>query len=245
MRYAIVTPYYKEPRALLERCIGSVARQTIQVDHILVADGYPQEWVASVPVRHIRLDRSHGDFGNTPRGIGSMLAIAEQYDGFGLLDADNWLEPDHVEACIRTFNSTSAHEKIDYVIAKRHLRRPDETIIPAQDEPNEEHVDTNCFFFFPPSYYLVPYFGTMPKELSPVCDRIFYQALRARGLKAAVCEIVTVNYHCLWECFYQSIGETPPEGAKPVIDTAKVQAWINAQSPQNVHLIQRLSGIIP
>jgi hypothetical protein len=135
--------------------------------------------------------------------------------------------------------------KVDYVIAKRHLRRPDETIIDAPDEPTAEHVDTNCFFFLPGSYHIVPYFGTMPKELSSVCDRIFYQAVRGRGLQGAVSEITTVNYHCLWESVYHSIGEMPPEGAKPVIDSAAVQAWINSRTAQEIQTVQRLSGMIP
>lgn len=245
MKYAIVTPYYQEPRSQLERCIKSVASQTVQTDHIMVADGHPQAWINNTAVRHICLDRSHGDYGNTPRGIGSLMVIAEQYDGFGLLDADNWLENDHVEVCTALINRDNSSEKIDYVIAKRHLRRPDESIIPVADEPAVEHVDTNCFFFFPSAYHIVPYFGTMPKELAPVCDRIFYMAVRNRGLRAAFTNSATVNYECLWEVIYQAIGEDPPKGAKPNIDGASVQAWINSRTPEQLELMQKLSGVIP
>src|SRR5262249_9716374 len=35
-RYAIITPYYKEPRDVLERCIKSVRDQTVATDHFLV-----------------------------------------------------------------------------------------------------------------------------------------------------------------------------------------------------------------
>jgi hypothetical protein len=44
-RYAIVTPYYKEDRALIERCIDCVRAQSIPTEHILVADGHPQSWI--------------------------------------------------------------------------------------------------------------------------------------------------------------------------------------------------------
>jgi glycosyltransferase involved in cell wall biosynthesis len=44
-RYAIVTPYYKEDRALIERCIDCVCAQSIPTEHILVADGHPQSWI--------------------------------------------------------------------------------------------------------------------------------------------------------------------------------------------------------
>lgn len=245
MRYAIVTPYYKEPRDTLERCMRSVRNQTVQTDHILVADGYPQDWIDTSGVRHLRLDRAHGDFGNTPRGMGAMMAIAEQYDGIGLLDADNWLESEHVATCVATFNAASAQNPVDYVVAKRYLRRLDETIMPINDEPIEQHVDTNCFFFFPGSYPLVPHFGLMPKELSPIGDRIFYQAMRSRGLRFAVNAQHTVNYQCMWESVYLSLGEQPPHGAKPNIDGAVVQAWINSRSPSEQILAQRLAGILP
>src|SRR5689334_20420519 len=100
-RYAFVTPYYKETRDCLERCIASVKQQTIPADHILVSDGFPQDWLDQADVRHVHLDRAHGDYGNTPRGIGSLMAVAEGYDGIGLLDADCWLEPDHLEHCLK------------------------------------------------------------------------------------------------------------------------------------------------
>ena len=78
-RWVIVTPYYKEERPLLSRCISSVSNQSVRTDHIVVADGHPQSWIDMEPVRHLKLDRSHGDYGNTPRGIGVLLAISEGY----------------------------------------------------------------------------------------------------------------------------------------------------------------------
>jgi hypothetical protein len=68
-RYAIVTPYFRETRDALERCFRSVRRQTVAVDHIVVADGFAQQWIDGEPVRHLRLDICHDDFGGTPRGL--------------------------------------------------------------------------------------------------------------------------------------------------------------------------------
>ncbi|MBC7916561.1 MAG: hypothetical protein H7Y28_02005 [Rhodoferax sp.] len=165
MQYAIVTPYYKESVGLLQRCIASVQHQTIQVDQLLIADGHAQDWIDFRAERYLRLDHPHGNYGNTPRGIGLMLAFTEQYNGIGVLDADNWLEANHVEVCVLNFNSVSKLGKVDYVIAKRHLRRPDETTIETQDEPTAEHVDTNCFFFLPDFYHIVQYFEPCPKRI--------------------------------------------------------------------------------
>jgi glycosyltransferase involved in cell wall biosynthesis len=143
-RYAIVTPYYKEDKPLIERCISSVRRQTFPTDHFVVADGFPQAWIDDARVRHLKLDRAHGDFGNTPRGVGALIAIAEEYSGIGLLDADNWLENHHVEACLAAARAKGM--PCDYVIAQRAFRRPDTTIMPVRDEQTI-NVDTNCFFF--------------------------------------------------------------------------------------------------
>ena len=244
-RYLIVTPYYKESRETLERCIRSVRNQSVAVDHMLVADGHPQDWIDTAGVRHVRLDRAHGDYGNTPRAIGAMMAISEKYDGIGFLDADNWLETNHVEVCTQTYRSASARGRVDYVIARRKLCRPDESVLIAWNESIDEHVDTNCFFFFPTAYPLVPYFGLMPTELSPAGDRFFYNALRDRGLQPAVTEAFTVNYLCMWESPYIALGETPPEDAKPNIDIRAVFNWLETRTPEERHLVQRLTGSLP
>lgn len=246
MRYAIITPYYRETRTLLERCIFSVRNQTLgAVDHIMVADGHPQDWIDDTGVRHLRLDRAHDDYGNTPRGMGVMLAVAERYDGIGLLDADNWLDPGHVALCTATFLAASKSNQIDYVIAQRRLCRPDQSILPISDGDPVGHVDTSCFFFFPGSYHILPHLGIMPKALSPIGDRIIRQVLPARGLRHAICPEVTVNYHCLWQSIYLAAGETPPPDAKPRINSGAVQAWFDALSAEDKHLTMRRAGLVP
>ena len=69
-------------------------------DHFLIADGAPQDWIDHEGVRHIRLDRTHGDFGNVARSIGALLAAGERYDAVAFLDADNRIDPDHVARCL-------------------------------------------------------------------------------------------------------------------------------------------------
>ena len=237
-RYAIVTPYWNEERWLIERCIRSVREQSLPADHILVADGRPEDWIDEESVRHIRLDRNHDDFGNTPRGIGALLAITERYDGIGFLDADNWFEPGHVAACVRGATARGW----DYVIARRHLRRPDGSIIDVEDDEVTEHVDTSCFFMLPSSYRMIPYFWMPPRELSPICDRVFFAALQEHRLKAGVLAAKTVNYHCLWRSVYQRAGETPPPQAKADVDWAGLRAWLDSRSPDELEEVYRLCG---
>ncbi len=240
-RPIVITPYYREDASLLERCIRSVRAQTVPTAHFLVADGHPQDWIDSEPVRHLRLDRAHGDFGNTPRGIGAMLAVSEGLAPIIMLDADNWLEPQHVEICLKAAAGTPG---TDFVVARRHLRRQDGSIMPIADEPASEHVDTSCFAFFPGSYHMLPIWASMPKQMSPIGDRVFWRALRSRRLTGVlVTDPVTVNYSCVWESFYRALGERPPPGSKPNIDPRPVFDWWSNLSDREREIATRLAGV--
>jgi cellulose synthase/poly-beta-1,6-N-acetylglucosamine synthase-like glycosyltransferase len=241
-RYAIVTPYYKEDRSLLRKCIDSVKGQSVKTDHILVADGHPQSWIDDEPVRHIRLDRAHGDYGNTPRGVGALIAIAEEYDGIGLLDADNWLDGEHVQACLSAASECpGGAAQCDYVIARRRFRRIDDTVMPIVEET--EHVDTNCYFFLPGGFCVIPRWALMPRNIASACDRIFYQMLRRQPFRFASVSKQTVNYRCMWESLYLGLKEIPPEGAKPNIGMSDIDGWLRSLTPRQFEIANRLSGV--
>ena len=122
-----------------------------------VADGFPtvDRWR---PVRHLRLDMSHDDFGGTPRRLGALLATSEGYRGIGFLDADNWIADDHVERCVEA--ATEVGPDCDYVIARRFLTRPDGTTIDVKNPHLSEDVDTNCLFFLEGSYHSLHHWVT-------------------------------------------------------------------------------------
>ncbi|MEO8715705.1 MAG: glycosyltransferase family A protein [Acetobacteraceae bacterium] len=241
-RCAVVTPYLKEDRALLERCMRSVVAQTVKTEHFMVADGFPQAWIDDSGVRHFKLDRTYADNGTTPRAIGAILAMSERYDAIAWLDADNWFEPDHVECCLDA--ARSAENGIcDYVIARRNLVRPDETIIDLPDEPMEQHVDTNCFFHLSGSFHLLTVWGLIPREVTGACDRMFYAALKSAGLIAAVTHKPTVNYHCLWESVYRAMGESPPPGAKPAYKASAIHDWLTRLSDRELQIARRRTRI--
>jgi hypothetical protein len=239
-RYIIVTPYYKETDRLLSRCIESVRRQSVRCDHLLVADGFPSAFIDSQGVRHIKLDTGHNDFGNTPRGIGCLIGVSEDYDGIGLLDADNWLQPTHVASCIEAASCfLGGIRECDFVVARRHLRRPDETIMQIAEEPGL--IDTSNLFFLPGSYDALSFWATMPKAVSSIGDRVFTQILAKRGYRAAFVKKPTVNYHNLWASAYQALNEPMPDDAKPNVD-AKGLAELGARSPREIEIINRLAG---
>jgi len=241
-RCIVVTPYCTEDQVVLQRCIRSVRSQSVGTEHLLVADGNPQDWVDGEQVRHLRLDRSHADHGNTPRGVGALLAAAEGFDAIALLDADNWLDSNHLEVCLNA--AASAARKCDLVIARRRFCRPDGSVLPVQDEPVSEHVDTNCFVFLPGSYHLLSFWALMPKPLSVAGDRFFWAGVRARGLVCAlVTEAVTVNYVSMWAGEYLKNGETPPVGAKTVERFEPMRAWLRRLTRRERAAASRLAGV--
>ena len=240
-RIAIVTGYFDEDRRVLERCLASVRRQTMAADHLLIADGQPQDWLDAAGVRHIKLDRSHADYGGTPRGVGSLLAIAEDYDAIGFVDADNWLEPNHVEAALTA--AAARGPSCDYIVARRNMMRLDETVLDVGDEPIDSHVDTNCFLFLPGAYHALQTFSLIPRQLSAIGDRLFYATLRGQNLVYAVVSTKTVNYQCLWASVYLAAGEQPPPNAKPNISQGPIMTWFAGLTPQKKELVRRRTGL--
>ena len=236
-RYAVVTPYYKEPRETLERCIGSVARQTVDADHILVSDGFAQDWLDGASVHHLRLGQCHADYGNTPRGLGAMLAIAQHYDAIGFLDADNWYDEDHIEACVE---AAARIPDADAVIARRRFVRYDGSVMNVPDEP--DHVDTSCFWLCEGSFHLA-HFWLMPAELAAICDRVFYAMIKARKLKLEHVLKPTVNFTCQYAALYRALGEAPPPGAKPNVDVRSICEWLTDLSERKRRLVALQCGV--
>jgi glycosyltransferase involved in cell wall biosynthesis len=237
-RYAVITPYYKEPPATLQRCVDSVRRQRTGADHFLIADGFPQDWLDEAGVNHLRLRHSHGDLGNTPRGIGGLVAVSQRYDGIGFLDADNWYDDDHVEACAMAAKAEGA---ADLVIAQRRMMRVDGT---PTDYPEEfDHTDTNCYWFLEGSFPLLHHWLSMPAELGLVGDRVFYRMIKSRNLVVRRTEKITVNYTCLFESFYRALGETPPADAKPNVDWNPIYTWLLGLDVAQQRVVAERCGI--
>lgn len=242
-RYCVVTPYYKEDREMLTRCMDSVRRQTVRADHVLVADGFPQDWIDQAPVRHLKLDRAHADYGNFARGVGALAAVAEEYDGICFLDADNWYDDTHIEACLEV---AAARPDTPFIAAQRRFVRPDGTVmarVQPAEMPHHQHVDTNSMFLLPPAYPHVHRWCTMPQALSPSGDHLFFLVLVMAGFPPASTPKATVNYLCMFENIYLEQGETPPLGAKPILNWPNRQQWINELSPAELERVRGLVGL--
>ncbi len=242
MRVAVISPYYKEPEAWLARCIQSVRDQTVEATHFVVADGFPQDWVDEVGVRHIKLDRPHGDYGNTPRTIGAMLAVSEGFDAVAFLDGDNWYAPDHVESCVQT----AARGDVDYIYSKRQWARADGSVmnVHMQEDEDGSHVDTNCHFLMRGAFHTIPRWGLMPKPMAIWSDRFYLGSLRGEGLTEAATGRATVYYLCTWANIYRAIGETPPAFAKDGLPVNDLQNWYGGLNSRDREIVFRLTGFM-
>jgi glycosyltransferase involved in cell wall biosynthesis len=234
-RVAIVTPYWDEPRAVLEACIASVAAQNLPADHLLIADGAPQKWLDRAAVRHIRLDRNHADFGNVARATGGLLAAGEGYDAIAFLDADNRIDADHVALCL----AAAKAQPCDAVIARRRFELPDGTPVPVAENP--ALFDTNCLFLLPGAFPLIARWGLIPHPLAAIGDRLFQAALIAARSTIVRTDRASVTYVSRWELHYTLAGCVPPADAR-TLDFAAIADWLGSLTPAQRQQVDHLVG---
>jgi glycosyltransferase involved in cell wall biosynthesis len=213
MKIAVITPYYKEPIAFLRQCHESVISQGIEVDHFFIADGFPNAELMSWNIKHISLSEPHQDNGNTPRGIGAMLASAEGYDFIAFLDADNWFHPNHIHSMVELWKKTQADVCCSFTSI--HTLDGDEMVgLQASDQLTFQHVDTSCYFMHRDSFASLSMWLDMPKKLSPVCDRIFLAGLKHRKYKIAFTQLRSVAFRSQYKADYLAAKIPPPLNAK-------------------------------
>jgi glycosyltransferase involved in cell wall biosynthesis len=240
-RIAVITPYYKEETAVLWQCHQSVVSQSVDVTHFMIADGFPNKEVDGWNARHVLLPTAHADNGNTPRGIGSVLAEVEGYDFIAYLDADNWFHPDHLTSLMEIHEKTGA----DVCCTMRSFHQMDGTEMPGVREVDEEqctHVDTSCYLLHRGAFGVLRVWTSMPRPLSPVCDRVFLAAIREQRLPMAFTKRPTVAFRSQYACHYVAAGLPAPEGAKHDIGVAE-RDWLS--SPEGVQETVRALGFYP
>lgn len=247
LRVAVVTPYYREPDDILEACLASVRAQTHPATHILVADGHRSPLVdarpahPTHPVQHIVLPQAHGDFGSTPRAIGSLSAVAQGFDAIAYLDADNWYEPDHVQSMVDLHRQSGAV----VCVASRALHRLDGSLLDAAGEASDgkTHVDTNCLFLTSAAFRAASLWGLVPSALRAIDDRLVWTAIRGLGVRIARRLPPTVHYRTAFAVHYAERGEPPPTGAKTHDHVGRaLTLWRNLSSADR-DLVGRRMGI--
>jgi hypothetical protein len=213
MRVAVISAYYKEPRHVLRRRHESVLAQQGDVTHFMIADGFPSSDIDSWErVVHIEIP-NHGDYGDTPRGIGAACASASGYDAICFLDADNWYEPNHVETMSRIVEETGSQ----VVTSARRIFAADGRMLGVCRESNGiSFNDTNCYFLTRAAFPACAAWLFKASSKGIVGDRIFWNAVSTGGYLRIHSVAPTVNYVTTFAFHYQMFGEIPPDDSKVI-----------------------------
>lgn len=225
-KFAVVTPYYKEAVCELEKAHRSVLSQDVVVRHIMVADGFPNPAVGTWDCQHVVLPSAHRDAGNFARGVGALHAFQSGAEFVCFLDADNWLEPNHV---------SSLHEAItrhhsDIAVSRRALVRLDGSVLDPLDPESDglRFADTGTVMLSRTALDIASLWTTLPTELWGAGDQFVWAAINHRGFKIAGTGLPTMNYRTKWAVHYAGRNETPPLG---VVDLFAVkqseQHWLS------------------
>ena len=212
MKIAVITPYYKEQIEILIQCHQSVLTQSIAADHFFIADGFPNKDLMELNIKHVSLPVAHGDFGDTPRGIGSMLANVEGYDFITYLDADNWMLSDHLSSLFSMWEETQADLCTSF--RKFYTTSGLELPISESDEQLFQHVDTSCYFLHRNTFETLDIWLKMPKVLHAIGDRVFYSGLKSKKYKFAHTKKKSLAYRTQWKAHYLSANIEPPADCK-------------------------------
>lgn len=208
---------------MLDRCIDSVRAQSAGVTHILVADGFAQDWIDRTGVIHVRLSHGCADAGNSPRALGGLLAISRGCNAICFLDGDNWLDADHIATCLSAAECSGG---VEFVAARRRWVRNDGSVMPVQDGADAcGHVDTSCLFLLPAAFHTIPRWAAIPRAACGMGDRVYKASLDADSLRWCRTDHPTVNYLCTYASVFRAIGEAPPPYAKASLDPAPIATW--------------------
>ena len=207
MKPAVVTPYHQESLEILERCHRSVCAQTIDTDHILVADGCSNAAINQWHGQHLVLPQVHGNCGNTPRALGALMAAAQGYEPIFFLDADNWYKPNHVEQALALHENDPS---IDVVISGRIIVLDDDSFLDSAPEDLGQHfADTSTLCLFKQAYRTIALWSLMPDGLAPICDRVIYECLKILRLKIHWHGERTLMFESHYANHYKMAGKIP------------------------------------
>jgi hypothetical protein len=227
MKVAIITPYYKESLDVLARCHQSVLKQSVSAIHFMIADGHPRNELDHWDVQHIRLPQSHQNYGDTPRAVGCMSAIGQQFEAIFFLDADNWYYPEHVETLLRLRHQTGA----TVCTSQRMFYRLDNT--PLGECPltglGSLFIDTNCLGVFQEGFHVLHHWSSMPPVMHAIGDRYMAWMCYKHELKRAHSPKVTVAYQTAFQGDYLMFGENPPTEGKQDSRLREALIWWQKQ----------------
>lgn len=230
-RWFVVTPYSGESEPWFRLCVDSVKRQAEEVSevypelrliHIIIADGsaLPKWFVESEYAVAIQLLSRSGDYGDTPRAVGSAFALSKGADVISYLDADNWYLSGH---CLKIYSAYTA-QKVPVICATRTFYDLSGSSLDANclTSNGVDFVDTNCLTLFDDGLHIALKWASIPEGEHAIDDRVIFDFIKQARLSVAVVRRPTVAYRASAASIYRDLGETPPSKAKsdPAISQA-------------------------
>ena len=211
MKIAVITPYYQESEKELSRCMTSVLRQNVgKIIHVMVSDGYPQDFVKTLTKHHLEIPNC-GDSGNTPRLIGAAYAYTQDVDGIILLDADCWLDEDHIKLMYEAHQVSGS----PIITCPRKIwDKEGDNLLGHDQESNGMHFnDTNCYLIMKPAFRVMFAWGMIPQNHAYVGDRLVWDACKRSGANISRTSSTSVNYPSHHAFHYESFGLPVPKGS--------------------------------
>lgn len=141
MKISVITPTWQRHGLLLERCIPSVAAQTVSVEHVVVSDGPDpelRELLADVDVVYTEVAEHADDpcnYGARARNRGLEVATG---DLIAYLDDDNAFKPNHVQVLADVL---AEHPDRDFAYSKMYRHGLGDVI--GAEPPEHGRVDSS------------------------------------------------------------------------------------------------------
>lgn len=203
MRVMVITPTTGKDTLL--KAIESVQNQTVDVEHLIVADGkeaaiktgkldYDIKWSG---VSTMKLPENVGGNGWYGHRVYAAMPLMVNADYILFLDEDNWFEPNHVETMIDKIKS----KDLMWSYSLRRICNEEGEYITDDDceslgrwptyyDHTVNFVDTNCYCFR--REYLVSIAHAFYGQWG--ADRPFYKAASTKLPSFGCTGLATVNY---------------------------------------------------
>ena len=191
MKISVITSTWQRHVLLRERCIPSVAAQTVPVEHVVVSDGPDPELrdlLAGVDVVYAEVDIHHEDevnVGGWARNRG--LEVADG-DLIAYLDDDNAFRPHHVETLAKALEATPW---ADFAYSKMFRHGIGDEI--GGDPPQHGRVDSSILMQRRDTHLN---FGWWPAPSQYHIDWQLVHAWVLAGAQWVFVPEVTVDYYC-------------------------------------------------
>ena len=190
MKISVITPTWQRHALLLERCIPSVAAQTVAVEHVVSSDGPDPELRSLLAGRDLVYveQAEHSDdpcnYGARARNRGLEAATG---DLIAYVDDDNALRPQHVA---RLAAALIEHPWADFAYSQMYRHGLGDII--GSDPPVHGTVDSSILMHRREG---PARFGLWPVPSPYEVDWIFVQSWLAGGAQYVFVPELTVDYY--------------------------------------------------